>query len=115
MRLRTRAAEPDRAIVLPETDADARTRLRDEPDPDPLVEAMTERLRRACPASLSLDEWGRPLAYRHVVRMALTAIPLPLVVELAQAFRDEPTPAPTSAPAPTPTPTPAPTGVGWPG
>lgn len=107
MRLRPRTTEADRAIVLPEADADASTRLRDEPDPDPLVEAMTERLRKACPASLSLDEWGRPLAYRHVVRMALTAIPLPLVVELAQAFRDEPAPAPAPAPAPT--------GVGWPG
>lgn len=74
--------------------------LRDEVDPDPLVEALTDRLRRQFPGSLTADEWGRPVAYRHVVRTALSALPPHVTRELAQRLAEDPpadlevTPAP---------------------
>lgn len=52
---------------LPEVDP----ALRDEPDPDPLVEAMVQRLRENLSALVALDEWGRPVPWRSVVRVAL--------------------------------------------
>ena len=45
--------------------------LRAEVDPDPLVEQMVERLRGSLSDMVALDEYGRPLAWRHVVRLAL--------------------------------------------
>src|SRR5438105_15569272 len=45
--------------------------LRDERDPDPLVEEMVARLRDGLRDLVAVDEWGRPLAWRNVVRLAL--------------------------------------------
>lgn len=45
--------------------------LRDEPDLDPLVEEMVERLRANLSGLVALDEWGRPVAWRNVVRLAV--------------------------------------------
>jgi hypothetical protein len=45
--------------------------LRAEVDPDPLVEEMTARLREGLSSLVAVDEWGRELAWRNVVRMAL--------------------------------------------
>lgn len=75
LRRKTPSMEVNSADVVPNgADAPA-SHSRDESDPDPLVEAMTERLRRAFPESLNADEWGRPVSYRHVVRAALSALP----------------------------------------
>ncbi len=52
---------------LPEVDAS----YRDDVDPDPLVEAMVERLRSSLSGLVALDEYGRPVAWRVVVRVAL--------------------------------------------
>lgn len=52
---------------LPEVDAS----LRDDVDPDPLVEQMVERLRTHLSGLVALDEYDRPVAWRHVVRLAL--------------------------------------------
>ena len=96
--------------------------LRDQGDSDPLVEALTERLRRQFPASLSYDEWGRPVAYRHVVRAALSALPPELMVDLAKRVSDpEPLPERGQPQAPdarvvdlTTARVPCYAGVGWP-
>lgn len=45
--------------------------LRQEPDPDPVVEAAAERLREQLSTLTALDQWGRPVAWRHVARIAL--------------------------------------------
>lgn len=45
--------------------------LREARDPDPLVEDMVERLRGGLSGLVALDEWGRPVAWRNVVRLAL--------------------------------------------
>ena len=45
--------------------------MRAEVDPDPLVEEMTARLREGLSSLVAVDEWGRELAWRNVVRMAL--------------------------------------------
>jgi hypothetical protein len=45
--------------------------LRDEVDPDPLIEEMVARLRDGLSNLHAVDEWGRPLAWRNVVRLAL--------------------------------------------
>lgn len=113
--------------------------LRDEPDPDPTVEAMTARLRRVFPNSLGVDEWGRPVAYRHVVRTALSALPIPAALEMPEQLRREALPVASQvartnaitlpdaqfatrqgaggveAPAPDGGARPQPTGLGWPG
>jgi len=90
--LRTRRPDAAPAIVLPDEDP-AAAHLRDEPDPDPLVEALTARLRKQFPASLSCDEWGRPVAYRHVVRAALSALPPHVTRELAERLSEHDEPA----------------------
>jgi len=61
--------DPDRSVTswLPEVDAS----FRDAVDPDPLVEAMVERLRSSLSGLVALDEYGRPVAWRQVVRLAL--------------------------------------------
>jgi hypothetical protein len=46
-------------------------KLRDEVDPDPMIEEMVERLRENLSSLVAVDEWGRPLAWRNVVRLAL--------------------------------------------
>lgn len=45
--------------------------LRDEKDPDPLIEEMVERLRDGLSSMNAFDEWGRPIAWRNVVRLAV--------------------------------------------
>jgi hypothetical protein len=129
--LRTRRSDAAPAIVLPEEDP-ATGHLRDESDPDPLVEALTARLRKQFPESLSCDEWGRPVAYRHVIRAALSALPPHVTRELAERLSEHDEPAELSlayvdldepaASLPEPTGTGAPLvfsepmahGVGWP-
>lgn len=46
-------------------------RLRDEPDADPLVEEMTARLRAGLGSLEATDQYGRPMAWRNVVRLAV--------------------------------------------
>lgn len=60
---------PVRSVTswLPEVDPV----YRDAVDPDPLVEAMVERLRSSLTGLVALDEYGRPVAWRAVVRVAL--------------------------------------------
>ena len=69
MRKGREAKDPDRSVTswLPEVDASFRGAV----DPDPLVEAMVERLRRSLSGLVALDEYGRPVAWRVVVRVAL--------------------------------------------
>lgn len=54
-----------------ELDALAWAALRDEVDSDPLVEDAVQRLRAALTSMEARDEWGRPLAWRHVARIVL--------------------------------------------
>ena len=72
--------------------------LRDEVDSDPLVEEATERLRAALTVLEPRDEWGRPIAWRQVARIALG----PLVTQLrdsltANRLLDATRPAPAAA------------------
>lgn len=90
--LRTRRSDAAPSIVVPDEDP-AMAHLRDESDPDPLVEALTARLRKQFPGSLSRDEWGRPVAYRHVVRAALAALPPHVTRELAERLSEHDEPA----------------------
>ncbi len=64
---RTMDVEPDVRVAAPEVDPV----LRDELDPDPLIEEMVGRLREGLSSLTAMDEWGRPLAWRNVVRLAL--------------------------------------------
>ena len=59
--------EPSVRVEMPEGDP----LLRDEVDPDPLIEEMVARLREGLGTLVAIDEWGRPLAWRNVVRLAL--------------------------------------------
>jgi hypothetical protein len=61
--------DTDRTVTswLPEVDPCFRNAV----DPDPLVEAMVERLRSSLAGLVALDEYGRPVAWRVVVRVAL--------------------------------------------
>ncbi len=63
----------DKGRVAPVTTAlpDVDPALREAVDPDPLVEQMVERLRGSLSDLVALDEYGRPIAWRHVVRLAL--------------------------------------------
>ena len=54
-------------LELPDFDP----RLRERADEDPLVEEMVERLRRGLGGLVAVDPWGRPIAWRDVVRTAL--------------------------------------------
>jgi hypothetical protein len=58
------------AVLRPEV-SDADPLLRNEIDPDPLIEEMVARLRDGLSAMDAVDEWGRPMAWRNVVRLAL--------------------------------------------
>lgn len=75
-------------------------RLRDEVDADPIVEEMVSRLRAELTHLAALDEWGRPVAWRNVVRVALGPELAQLrdartSVRLAQAIEDQsPSPRP---------------------
>jgi hypothetical protein len=59
--------EPEVLETRPEPDP----ALRNEVDPDPLIEEMVNRLRDSLSSLVAVDEWGRPLAWRNVVRLAL--------------------------------------------
>ena len=63
----------DKSRVAPATTAlpEVDPALREAMDPDPLVEQMVERLRASLSDMVALDEFGRPIAWRHVVRIAL--------------------------------------------
>lgn len=45
--------------------------LRNEVDPDPFIEEMVASLRDKLSTLEAYDEWGRPLAWRNVVRLAV--------------------------------------------
>ena len=70
----------DEVPVISELPVDE-SELRDEWDPDPLVEQAVQRLRDSLGGMTATDEWGRPMAWRHVVRSALG----PLLGELRDA------------------------------
>ncbi|MFP5219084.1 MAG: hypothetical protein ACLGIG_05015 [Actinomycetes bacterium] len=63
------AARGFRAVTLELPDFDPR--LRERRDDDPVVEEMVERLRRGLGGLVAVDPWGRPIAWRDVVRTAL--------------------------------------------
>ncbi len=69
MRRSREVKDPDRSVTswLPEVDPV----YRDAVDPDPLVEAMVGRLRSSLSGLMALDEFGRPVPWRNVVRIAL--------------------------------------------
>ena len=64
---KTTVVVPDVRVTEPTGDLS----LRDEVDPDPLIEEMVGRLREGLSNLDAMDEWGRPLAWRNVVRLAL--------------------------------------------
>ena len=64
---RKNEVEPNVRVAMPESDP----LLRNEVDPDPLIEEMVGRLRDGLGTLVAIDEWGRPLAWRNVVRLAL--------------------------------------------
>lgn len=55
--------------------------LRDEVDPDPFIEEMVARLRDGLGSLQAIDEWGRPMSWRNIVRMAVG----PTVAQLRDA------------------------------
>ena len=59
--------------------------MRDEHDPDPLVEEATQRLRDRLNALEAVDEWGRPVPWRHVARIALGSLATPRVRDAVTA------------------------------
>ena len=69
-------------IVVPvDTDTPDPAALRRESDVDPVVEEATERLRAALTSLDARDEWGRPIAWRQVARIAIG----PLLAQLRDA------------------------------
>jgi hypothetical protein len=87
--------------------------LREEPDPDPLIEAMVQRLREGLGTLSATDEWGRPLSWRNVVRMAVGPMhsrlrdletAAALAAELVPATEDAGTPEPVAEVLPQPAP-----------
>ena len=61
--------EPNVRMEMPDSDP----LLRNEVDPDPLIEEMVGRLREGLGTLVAIDEWGRPLAWRNVVRRIVKA------------------------------------------
>lgn len=94
-----RHATPEPAPV-PSDHAALQEALRRDSDPDPIVEEAAERLRDALTWLDARDEWGRPLAWRQVARIAIG----PLLAQL----RDAQTAAVLSAATDTAVPCPAP-------
>jgi hypothetical protein len=85
-------------VMRPEA-PDVDPTLRNEIDPDPLIEEMVNRLREGLSNLHAVDEWGRPLAWRNVVRLALgplasrlrdTEQALELAVSMIPAPEEEP-------------------------
>lgn len=68
-------------VELPERDAAFETRLRTAVDQDPVVEEAAQRLRDSLSHLDARDEWGRPVAWHLVARIALGAV-LPEVSRL---------------------------------
>lgn len=60
-----------RDSAAPQARPETASPQRDEIDPDPLIEQMVQRLRAELGSLSATDEWGRPLAWRAVVRLAL--------------------------------------------
>ena len=108
----TNAADRFAGDVVPTgIDVDA-VALRDEADPDPLVEEAVERLRGALTSLVARDEWGRPLAWRQIARIAIG----PLLTQLRDAqtasqLLDATRPGATAVPSQDRTDV----GSGWPG
>jgi hypothetical protein len=67
------------------TDRHRQQALRREPDVDPLVEAATERLRQSLGSLAATDTYGRQLAWREVVRIALADLDSPRVRDAVTA------------------------------
>lgn len=72
--------------------------LRDEVDSDPFIEEMVARLRDGLSSLHAVDEWGRPLAWRNVVRLAVGPMVSALrdsqtATEIAVSLLPESTPA----------------------
>jgi hypothetical protein len=93
--------EPSVRMDMPEGDP----LLRNEVDPDPLVEEMVGRLREGLSSLVAVDEWGRPLAWRNVVRLALGPLAGRLrdteqALELAVSMMPAPAETAPAAPAP---------------
>jgi hypothetical protein len=70
-----RRQRTESVLVLPEADP----ALRDEPDPDPVVQAAADRLREQLSSLQATDEWGRPVTWRQVARIALGPLGSPRV------------------------------------
>ncbi|HET6817866.1 MAG TPA: hypothetical protein VFH66_11625 [Mycobacteriales bacterium] len=86
--------------------------LRDEVDPDPLVEEAVERLRDALGTLVARDEWGRPLPWRQVARIAIGPLLTQLRdVQTAAQLLDATRPDPSAVPSQNRTEV----GSGWPG
>jgi hypothetical protein len=97
------ATREQSTALPPEPDA----ALRDEVDDDPLIEQMVARLRDGMRTLDAIDEWGRPVSWRNVVRIA--------VGPLASALRDAQTAAALGSAISREATSPAePDGVGWP-
>ena len=88
-----RTTRPFRPVTLDLPDFDPR--LRAVADDDPLVEEMVERLRRGVGGMVAVDQWGRPLAWRDVVRTAMgTALAELRDARTARALAAAQTPVP---------------------
>lgn len=77
---------------------EVRPHLRDEPDADPVVEAAAQRLRDHLGSLDAVDQWGRPVAWRQVARIALGDLASPRVRDaltvdaLVEATQERPAP-----------------------
>jgi hypothetical protein len=105
-----KTADADPAVL--ETTPEPDPLLRNEVDPDPLIEEMVGRLREGLSSMVAVDEWGRPLAWRNVVRLALGSlagrlrdteqaleIAVSMIPPTAEDPSEEPAPQPLEAPA----------------
>jgi hypothetical protein len=100
---RRQPTAPVRTIDLGRHDVDP---LKHEADPDPLIEAAAQRLREQLSALTATDEWGRPVPWRHVARIALGPLVTPRVRDavtsdvLADAVTEEVAPEPARSVSP---------------
>jgi hypothetical protein len=74
--------------------------LRDEADPDPFIEAAAQRLRDQLSGLTAVDEWGRPVPWRQVARIALGPLVSPRVRDALTADVLSDAVAPGVPPAP---------------
>ena len=68
---RNRNDEEAQVVDLTTSAIESDPALRDEVDPDPVVEEAVQRLRNEVSRMVAFDSWGRPLAWRHIVRIAV--------------------------------------------